>query len=146
MRNLKIIRKISYKDISSENSFLYNIGSGGTGYHVVTQTLRTAGFILSIHGTKIYVDPGIGSLVSAIESNVNLEDMDVIFVSHAHLDHSSDVEGIIESVYMRSFYRKKALLIVAPCVLGLKENCNNYISSYHLKKVKEVVVGEVNKK
>ncbi len=146
MVSLGILRNITYSTISKEPNFLYNIGSGGTGYHVVTQRLRTAGFILSINKTKIYVDPGIGSLISAIESEVNFEDIDAVFVSHAHIDHSSDAEGIIECIFARSMYRKKPLLIASPCVLGLKGDCNSYISKYHLRMAKEVIVGEVDKK
>ncbi len=140
-----IIRKdVLYGDIGGEKAFLYNLGSGGTSYHVVTQHFRTSGFLLKLGNVHIYVDPGIGGFTTALEKKVPIEKLDILLVSHAHIDHSSDAEGFIEGVWVRSLRKKKLLVVAAPCVLGIPKRCNQQISLYHkrISVIEEAKIGE----
>ncbi|RMD46192.1 MAG: MBL fold metallo-hydrolase, partial [Aquificota bacterium] len=42
-------------------------------------------------------DPGPGSLVRIFERGFDTRDIDIIVVSHRHLDHSSDLNAVLES-------------------------------------------------
>jgi len=62
--------------------------------------------------TQIHVDPGPGALVRAL-SNVppcNPRELDAIVLSHKHLDHSGDVNVLIEAMTSGGFRRRGAVL------------------------------------
>jgi len=62
--------------------------------------------------TQIHVDPGPGALVRAL-SNVppcNPRELDAIVLSHKHLDHSGDVNALIEAMTSGGFRRRGMLL------------------------------------
>jgi len=65
--------------------------------------------------TQIHVDPGPGALVRAL-SNVppcNPRELDAIVLSHKHLDHSGDVNVLIEAMTSGGFRRRGAVLAPA---------------------------------
>lgn len=65
--------------------------------------------------TQIHVDPGPGALVRAL-SHVppcNPRELDAIVLSHKHLDHSGDVNVMIEAMTAGGFRKRGAIL--APC-------------------------------
>jgi len=62
--------------------------------------------------TQIHVDPGPGALVRAL-SHVppcNPRELEAIVLSHKHLDHSGDVNALIEAMTSGGFRRRGALL------------------------------------
>jgi phosphoribosyl 1,2-cyclic phosphodiesterase len=62
--------------------------------------------------TQIHVDPGPGALVRAL-SHVppcNPRELDAIVLSHKHLDHSGDVNVLIEAMTSGGFRRRGAVL------------------------------------
>jgi phosphoribosyl 1,2-cyclic phosphodiesterase len=65
--------------------------------------------------TQIHVDPGPGALVRAL-SHVppcNPRELDAIVLSHKHLDHSGDVNVLIEAMTSGGFRRRGAVLAPA---------------------------------
>ena len=65
--------------------------------------------------TQIHVDPGPGALVRAL-SHVppcNPRELDAIVLSHKHLDHSSDVNALIEAMTSGGFRRRGAVFAPA---------------------------------
>ena len=67
---------------------------------------------LRLGNTQIHVDPGPGALVRAL-SNVppcNPRELDAIVLSHKHLDHSGDVNALVEAMTSGGFRRRGALL------------------------------------
>ena len=65
--------------------------------------------------TQIHVDPGPGALVRAL-SNVppcNPRELDAIVLSHKHLDHSSDVNAMVEAMTSGGFRRRGTVLAPA---------------------------------
>ena len=65
--------------------------------------------------TQIHVDPGPGALVRALAHvpPCNPRELDAIVLSHKHLDHSNDVNVMIEAMTSGGFKRRGAVL--APC-------------------------------
>ena len=62
--------------------------------------------------TQLHVDPGPGALVRAL-SHVppcNPRELDAILLSHKHLDHSGDVNAMIEAMTAGGFRRRGAIL------------------------------------
>jgi phosphoribosyl 1,2-cyclic phosphodiesterase len=62
--------------------------------------------------TQIHVDPGPGALVRALSHvpPLNPRELDAIVLSHKHLDHSGDVNALIEAMTSGGFRRRGALL------------------------------------
>lgn len=91
------------------------LGSGGARFVVARQLRASGGMWLRFGTTQIHVDPGPGALVRAL-SHVppcNPRGLDAIVLSHKHLDHSGDVNALIEAMTSGGFRRRGALLAPA---------------------------------
>ncbi len=88
------------------------IGTGGARFTMITQLRATAGIWMSINQTKIYLDPGPGALVWARKRGIDLEKLDGIILSHKHIDHSGDINVMIEA--MTHGGKKKRGIVFAP--------------------------------
>lgn len=73
------------------------LGTGGGRVVVFRQLRHSGGMWLNLEGVNILIDPGPGSLVRIFERGLDTKDIDIIVVSHRHLDHSSDLNAVIES-------------------------------------------------
>ncbi len=73
------------------------IGTAGGRVSVFRLLRRSGGFLLNLSGRWIHVDPGPGSFVYLHQMNFDIRKLDLVVLSHIHLDHSSDVNTIIES-------------------------------------------------
>ncbi len=71
-------------------------------YH---QFLSTGGFWLNLDGTQILVDPGPGSIVQSTKRKLKAENLSAIILSHRHLDHSADVNIMVEAMTQGGFNR-----------------------------------------
>jgi phosphoribosyl 1,2-cyclic phosphodiesterase len=94
-----------------ESSILF-LGSGGARFVVARQLRASGGMWMRFGATQIHVDPGPGALVRAL-SHVpprNPRELDAIVLSHKHLDHSGDVNVMIEAMTSGGFRRRGAVL------------------------------------
>jgi phosphoribosyl 1,2-cyclic phosphodiesterase len=88
------------------------LGSGGARFVVARQLRASGGMWMRLGSTQIHVDPGPGALVRAL-SHVppcNPRELDAIVLSHKHLDHSNDVNAMIEAMTSGGFVRRGAVL------------------------------------
>lgn len=87
------------------------LGTGG-GRFVVSKQLRNSGGIwISLDDTNILIDPGPGSLIRCLSSKpkLNPRDLDGIIISHRHLDHTNDVNIMIEAMTNGGWDKKGVL-------------------------------------
>ncbi len=92
-------------------SFIKFLGTAGARF-VVTKQLRSSGGIwMSVGETNLYIDPGPGALLRCLNSKPKLDPstLDGILLTHKHLDHSGDVNIMIEAMTEGGFKRKGAL-------------------------------------
>ncbi len=94
-----------------KNSITF-LGTGGGRVVVFRQLRHSGGMWLNLDGTNILIDPGPGSLVRIFEKGFDTRDIDVIVVSHRHLDHSSDLNAVLESATEST--KKPLELLVSP--------------------------------
>ncbi len=139
---MNIQRNVNFDVIEKNKMFIYNLGSGGTRYHVATQRLKTAGFIIKMNSFNMYVDPGTSALLTSLHRNVPLKDINSLFISHAHVDHYDDAEALIESIYLHSYKKNKPLLITNETVMGKIKGWERKISSYHEKLCSDIVTAK----
>jgi ribonuclease BN (tRNA processing enzyme) len=70
------------------------LGSGGPG----AQGRASSSYLLSIDGTaRILVDAGPGSFVRLGEAHVGLESLDLVLLTHLHVDHAAELPGIVKA-------------------------------------------------
>lgn len=62
------------------------------------------GFYFRYHGKGIVVDPGINFVTLMHQNNIFIEDVDVVIVTHHHIDHYIDVHQLTALLYE---YNKK---------------------------------------
>ncbi len=88
------------------------LGTGGGRVVVFRQLRHSGGMWLNLEGTNILIDPGPGSLIRIFERGLDTRDIDIIVVSHRHLDHSSDLNAVLESATEST--KKQLPLLVCP--------------------------------
>ena len=87
------------------------LGTGGARFVVARQLRASGGMWMRFGQTQIAVDPGPGALVRAL-SHVppcNPRELDAIVLSHKHLDHSGDVNVMIEAMTSGGFRKRGAI-------------------------------------
>ncbi len=73
------------------------LGTAGGRASVFRFLRRSGGFLLWLSGDLVHVDPGPGAFVYLHQLGIDPRGIDLVVLSHIHLDHSSDVNAVIES-------------------------------------------------
>lgn len=104
--------KIIKKDKGSD--FLKFLGTAGARFVMIKQLRASGGIWISCKGTNVLVDPGPGSIVrcSASKPKLDPSKLDAIILTHRHLDHSGDINVMIEAMTEGGF--KKRGLVFCP--------------------------------
>jgi len=116
------------------------LGTAGARFMVSRQLAASGGLWLNLSGTQILLDPGPGSIVQSTKRKLNAEKLSAIIISHRHLDHSADVNVMVEAMTNGGFNRHGWLFAPADA-LGPEP----VIFSYLKKFVEGVVVLEEGK-
>lgn len=74
------------------------LGTAGARVMVASQILASGGLWLDLGGVEILLDPGPGTLVHAAKRKLKASKLRAIILSHRHLDHSADVNIMIEAM------------------------------------------------
>ncbi|UCD12982.1 MAG: MBL fold metallo-hydrolase [Thermoplasmatales archaeon] len=90
------------------------LGTAGARFVVMKQLRASGGMWLTLDETNLLVDPGPGSLVKCLSSKPKLNPMDLdgIVLTHRHIDHSNDINIMIEAMTNGGF--KKKGIVFAP--------------------------------
>lgn len=88
------------------------LGTAGARIVVAKQVRSSGGVWLSLGGVNLLLDPGPGSLVKCWSSKPKLDPttLSAIILSHKHLDHSGDVNAMIEAMTDGGFKKKGTIL------------------------------------
>jgi phosphoribosyl 1,2-cyclic phosphodiesterase len=107
------------------------LGTAGGRFVVSRQLRKSGGTWLTLDDTNVIIDPGPGSLVRILSSKPKLDprDLDGIILSHKHLDHSNDVNIIIEAM-TNGGWDKKGVLFAPKEVLDDDPVVLKYIRNY----------------
>ncbi|HEX7363642.1 MAG TPA: MBL fold metallo-hydrolase [Dehalococcoidia bacterium] len=83
------------EELSDTITFL---GTAGARFVVTKQFLASGGAWLNLGGTQILLDPGPGCLVQSVKRKLDALKLKAIILSHKHLDHSGDINIMIEAM------------------------------------------------
>ncbi|MHC1610760.1 MAG: MBL fold metallo-hydrolase [Candidatus Methanospirareceae archaeon] len=88
------------------------LGTAGARFVMITQFRSSAGTVLTLKETNILIDPGPGTLVKFASSKpkLNPAKLHAIILTHKHLDHSNDVNVMIEAMTEGGFKPRGVLL------------------------------------
>lgn len=86
---------------------------------MIKQLRSSGGIWINYKSTNVLIDPGPGSLVrcNASRPKLDLSRLDAIILTHKHLDHSGDVNVMIEAMTEGGF-KKRGVLFVPEDALG----------------------------
>jgi phosphoribosyl 1,2-cyclic phosphodiesterase len=74
------------------------LGTGGARFMIISQVLASGGIWMDLGGTGILLDPGPGCIVQSTRRKLKADRLNAIIVSHRHLDHSGDVNVMVEAM------------------------------------------------
>jgi phosphoribosyl 1,2-cyclic phosphodiesterase len=74
------------------------MGTAGARFMVAKQLAASGGLYIEEGSTRLSLDPGPGAIVQYAKRKVDLTKLDAIVISHRHLDHSNDVNVMIEAM------------------------------------------------
>jgi len=122
-------------------AFIKFIGTAGARFVVMKQLRASGGVWLSSGETNLCIDPGPGALVRCLSSKPKLDPstLDGILLTHKHLDHSGDVNVMIEAMTEGGF-KKRGTLFAPRDALEDDPVILKFVREY----VKEIVILKEN--
>lgn len=114
------------------------LGTGGARVIIQKQLRATGGF--RINGSQnLYFDPGPGALLRNIEFKQNPEKIDILFLSHCHIDHVNDANLLIEAMTENGRNKGKTVVGSVSTLEG-NEKYDRTVTRYHQGMVGEYTV------
>ena len=97
--------------IKPKQDYIKFLGTAGARFVMIRQLRASGGLWISVGGTSILVDPGPGSIVRCASSRPKLDPskLDAIILTHRHLDHSGDINVMIEAMTEGGFKKRGAV-------------------------------------
>lgn len=107
------------------------LGTAGARFVVSKQIRASGGIWLSLDNTNLHIDPGPGALVKCRARKETLDPMqlDGILLSHRHIDHSNDVNAIIEAM-TEGGLKPKGVIFAPADALNEDPVILNYVREY----------------
>jgi phosphoribosyl 1,2-cyclic phosphodiesterase len=105
------------------------MGTAGARFMVAKQLAASGGLYIEEGNTRISLDPGPGAIVQYAKRKVDLTKLDAIVISHRHLDHSNDVNVMIEAMTDGGF-RHRGRLYCPSDALNNDPVVLNYIRNF----------------
>jgi len=107
---------------------------------VLGRQLRSSGgIVLQVNENQFHIDPGPGALAKAKEFGVNLRANTAILVSHSHLNHSNDLNVVIDSMTYRGF-DKKGVLLASDTVINGREGKQPVLQEFYKSCLERYIV------
>jgi len=121
----------------AKTNFIKFLGTAGARFVTMRQLRASAGIWLRYKSTNVIIDPGPGSIVKCNSSRPKLDPsgLNAIILTHKHLDHSGDVNVMIEAMTEGGF-RKRGVLFIPSDALGEE----GVIFSYLREHPKEIAI------
>ncbi|MCF7870943.1 MAG: MBL fold metallo-hydrolase [Candidatus Omnitrophica bacterium] len=105
--------------MGKNSNFIKFLGTAGARFVMIRQLRSSAGLWLKYKSTNLLIDPGPGCLVRCHSCRPKLDPskLDGIILTHKHLDHSGDINVMIEAMTAGGF-KKRGKLFVTSDALG----------------------------
>ncbi len=129
-----------------ENTLTF-LGTAGARVMVANQYQASGGIWLDLDGNQILVDPGPGSIVQSTKRHLKANKLKAIILSHRHLDHSGDMNIMVEAMTQGGFEPHGRIFLPADA-LGPEPVLFSYLKEYIdgieiLQEGKSYSIGEI---
>ena len=136
------------EDKSSSGDTITFLGTAGARIMVSKQLIASGGIWLNLNGTEILLDPGPGSIVQATKRKFRPDKLSAIILSHRHLDHSADLNIMVEAMTEGGF-KPRGWLFAPADALGTEPVIFSYLKDYLdgielLKEGKSYSIGNIS--
>ena len=109
-KQLLLFLLLTVAGFSAHSVLLQVLGSGGPE---IGDKRASSSYIVWIDGrSRILVDFGGGALLRFEESNARIEDIDMILLTHLHIDHTSDLPALMKASFFTG--RSHDILLYGP--------------------------------
>lgn len=90
------------------NNYIKFLGTAGARFVMIKQLRASGGIWISCKGTNVLIDPGPGSIVRCASSKPKIDpgSLGGIILTHRHLDHSNDINVMIEAMTEGGFKKR----------------------------------------
>ena len=108
------------------------LGTAGARYVVAKQLRYSGGVYLECEGKKLILDPGPGTIVRMAKTKppIDVTKIDGIILSHIHIDHSNDLNILIDGI-TEGGKRKRGNIFLPAQALDKKEGVLfNYLKNF----------------
>ena len=101
-----------------KTDFIKFLGTAGARFVMINQLRSSGGIWISYKGTIVLIDPGPGSIVRCASSRPKLNPalLDGIILTHRHLDHSGDINVMIEAMTEGGFKKRGVVCCPSDCL------------------------------
>ncbi len=86
------------------------MGTAGARFMVAQQVAASGGLFIESGDTRLSLDPGPGAIVQYAQRGIDLTTLAGIVVSHRHLDHSNDLNVMIEGMTDGGFAHRSVVM------------------------------------
>ena len=114
-------------------------GTGGGRIVLSNQLRSTAGIILKLNDTILYLDPGPGALAKLPKFKINPTNISALLVSHAHQDQAGDLNNMIDAMTMGGIKKKGTLLTSKSVIEGLEDD-HPTLLNFHKSHLNEFLI------
>ncbi|MDR3332536.1 MAG: MBL fold metallo-hydrolase [Synergistaceae bacterium] len=99
-------------------NFIRFLGTAGTRFVMLSQRRSSGGIWFSYGGAMGVIDPGPGSLVQICAASPPLSaiDIDTLILTHRHIDHSSDLNVLVEGMTLRASEPRGRVILTEDCL------------------------------
>jgi ribonuclease BN (tRNA processing enzyme) len=99
--------------MTDKRASLIFLGTGGSRFTIMHQLRASGGLWFQWRGFPVAIDPGPGSLVRMCQHNPPLdpETLEAILVTHKHLDHTTDLNVLVEAMTGGGFKKRGTVLL-----------------------------------
>lgn len=116
----------------SEKNRVKFLGTAGARFVMAKQIRYSAGTFIELSGQKILLDPGPGTLLrcSTCRPEIDPTELDAVILTHSHIDHSNDVNVMIDAMTQGGLERRGRLFAPKECLEGQNRVVLNYLREF----------------
>lgn len=128
------------KEIKYPENFIKYLGTSGGRFSMIRQLRSTGGLWFRYGGIQGVIDPGPGSLAHICSSRPALDaaSADVVMLTHKHIDHSTDVNVIVEAMTHGGFDLRGMLVATDDSLRG----ADPVVLKYSQKRIPKIKIPE----